>query len=196
MLLGCAPKDPLSTDVVFEYADNLEDAIGDFETSRTSVSENISQSTQKVQTLLSTQSPNIRQVTKEWERNWRDAKNEFLDLEKNFSMVGNTSKQYFDKLEEINQNIDDKKIQKTEKARDEKLKATWTKTFKVASQSIQKLSDIIKKGDDFNMILLSASLREKLIKNIDELKKIARISAVLLIKLEKLTIEGKKLIIK
>lgn len=194
ILVSCGDKDALTSRNVFEYGDNLEDAISDFETSRTSVSGTIEESTSSIAKTLSTATPNIRKVSKEWEDDWQDAKNEFLDLEKSFSIVGKTSKQYFDKLTQIQDAILNTKLQNSEKIKNKKIKASWTKAYSSASKSIKQLSTIIKDGDDFHKVLLGASLREKLVQNIDELKKISKRASALLKNLKQLTIEGEKLV--
>lgn len=194
--IGCQEKNPLSSRTVIEYGDNLEDAINEFEDSRTEVSKSISQSTTIVNETLSDDSPNIRQASQDWERDWNNANNEFNHLETTFSTVGTTSKAYFDKLTEIQMGIQNKQLQRSEEKKNKEIKDSWTKAYTEASQSIQNLKAIISDGNDFHKVLLGASLREKLVKNIDELNKISQKSDILLKKLKKLTIEGKKLIVK
>ena len=168
--------------------------MSDFESSRSTVSKTIEESTSSIGKTLSVKTPNIRQASKEWESNWNDAKNKFLDLQKTFSIVGKTSKQYFDKLAEIQKGIANKKLQKSEQDRNAKIKKNWTKAYILASANIKKLAKIIQDGDDFHRVLLGASLREKLVQNISELSKISQRASTLLKDLKKLTIEGQKLV--
>ncbi|MDQ7083558.1 MAG: hypothetical protein Q9M36_00875 [Sulfurovum sp.] len=198
MFMGCDGyknhKEALNTKNVSEYGDDLSDAVGEYEESRTDVSTAIIKSTTNVSKKQEEKSVQIREISQAWEDNWKDAKKEFKDLDERFSTLGKISQDYFKKLNQVRISIDDKEIRNSEKIKNIALKKEWTQAYKQASSDMLKLSKIIVKGDDVHKVLLAATMREKLVHNIDALKDISQQASVLLKSLHNLTIEGQKLI--
>ncbi|EJF07439.1 hypothetical protein ThvES_00004060 [Thiovulum sp. ES] len=187
------PND-LTTLNVVEYADNLEEAIQEFEESREGVSSAVSEATSLLTEELQKEEAEVREASKSWEVSWEKAKEEFSILEKDFSVVGSDSKSYFAKLEEIANSINNPELKETEIKKNNELKDSWTVAYKNASKTISSLRELISYGDDFQKVLLGASLRIKIQSSITELEKISQQAKTLLTQLEELSKEGKKLI--
>jgi len=182
-----------TTEKVIEYADELQDAINKFEESRNNSAENINAITQETISELDQKSPDLRGAARKWEGEWLEVSEQFDRLEENFSDVAESSNDYFTQLDELATSIQNQTLQQSEKQKNTALKVTWTVAFKQATQDIDKLRKLINEGNDFHMVLLGASLREKLSQNITDLKNISIRAQSLLSGLKNLTDEGRKL---
>ncbi|PID41620.1 MAG: hypothetical protein CSB48_13880 [Proteobacteria bacterium] len=189
-ITGCYDS---KTEKAFNYADDLQLAIERFEQSRTDTSREVNEITEEVIKKLAEETPDLRWVAKSWESEWRDVQGKYDKLVGDFSMVATSSRSYFNQLEQLANEIKNSTIKAPEQEKNARLKTSWTETFNQASKDIEKLSTLIKDGNDFHKVLIGASLREKLVQNIDDLKNISKRAQILLHDLEKLTIEGKKL---
>jgi len=189
-IMGCSES---KTEKTIEYADNLQIAIEKFEKSRTKASNVVNEVTTDTIEDLNDDKPDLRGVAKSWESEWKDVKRRFSNLEDDFSDVAKSSRSYFDQLEKLADDINNKSLKESEENKNAQLKTSWTETFTKASNDIEKLRILISEGNDFHNVLLGATLREKLAQNIEDLKNISQRAKSLLSNLERLTIEGKKL---
>ena len=57
-----------------------------------------------------------------------------------------------------------------------------------------KITEVLKSGNDFHMVLVASSIRQKLEQNVDELKIIATQAKTLLADLEAFTMAGRELV--
>lgn len=176
------------------YADNLKNAIDSFENSRKNVADNVAEATEETTKSLSNENPNISQVAIDWEKEWKDIIKQFNQLEKNFSLVGNSSNEYFLKLDELCNSIENENIKDSEIQKNKVLKEKYTEAYLDAASNIEKIRQILKEGGDYHKVLIASSMRQKINENIDELKQISSNAKRILSDLEKFTIEGKKLI--
>lgn len=189
-ILGCSET---KTEKVIEYADDLQEAIEEFEESRTKAANDVNEVTADTIDELNDDNPDLRGVAKSWETEWEDVQSRFSRLESDFSKVASSSRSYFNQLEQLANDIGNASLKASEEKKNVQLKTSWTETFTKASNDIEKLRTIIKEGNDFHNVLLGASLREKLAQNIEDLENISKRAQSLLNDLERLTIEGKKL---
>jgi len=182
------------TEKAIEYADSLQDAIEEFEDSRTEINKEINQSTATTMTDLEMiKNSSLKDVVKQWAIRWDTVKEKFDDLNDYFLEVIQSSDQYFDKLFEIANKIQNEELRNGEIESNTKLKNDWIKVLKETKINIDKLKVLIQEGDDFYRVLLGASIREKLTENIGELNNISLKAEKLLSELQNLTEEGKKL---
>jgi len=135
----------------------------------------------------------LKDVVKQWAIRWDTVKEKFDDLNDYFLEVIQSSDQYFDKLFEIANKIQNEELRNGEIESNTKLKNDWIKVLKETKINIDKLKVLIQEGDDFYRVLLGASIREKLTENIGELNNISLKAEKLLSELQNLTEEGKKL---
>jgi hypothetical protein len=53
------------------------------------------------------------------------------------------------------------------------LRKHWEKTYEEASTNVQKVTTVLEEGNDFHMVLVASSIRQKLEQNVVELRRIA-----------------------
>lgn len=176
------------------YGDNLKSAIENFEGARHEFAQNVTESVENTSANLSKENSELLEVAIDWEEKWNDIQNRFQKLEKEFSVVGQVSEQYFNQLHELSAGINDRKIKASEIQKNEALKNEWTVAFVKASNDIQKIRDVLIEGNDFHRVLVASSIRQKIETNIIELESISIRANNILNELEKFTIEGKKLV--
>lgn len=183
-----------NTEKVIEYADNLQTAISNFESTRGDLADDIGDGTKEIVESMGQEHPEVRTVAISWEKKWGAVKTRFADLESDLSNVGEQSQEYFTELENTADAIGDTSLKASEQDKNKRLKSKWTKAFEKATLDIQKLRQLIREGDDFQQVLIGAALRQKLEQNIENLKQLSHRAGEMLKNLENLTIEGRRLV--
>ena len=111
-----------------------------------------------------------------------------------FEKVGTTSEAYFAKLDELVNNINKESLRNTELAKNDVLRQKWDKSYQEAAVSIEKVTQVLEAGNDFHMVLVASSIRQKLEQNVGELNLIAAQAKELLGDLEAFTMAGRELV--
>lgn len=182
------------TEKSLNYGDNLKDAITKYENSRQKFSQEVNESVSSTNKKLEKEDPKLSEVAHDWEKRWDEVHKSFNRLEKHFSKVGESSQEYFDKLEELSSGINNDSIRREELSKNRQLKERWTKAYEEAAGKFDKIRKVLKEGNDYQRILVASSVRQKIEKNIHELDKISIKANKILKELKTFTIEGKKLI--
>jgi gas vesicle protein len=182
------------TEKSLAYGDDLNDAIEKFEEDRKDFTSDLNDITKQTsEDLLSKQQP-VEDVAINWENEWNELNQKLEELENDFLKVGKRSKEYFKNLDEIASGIRDKSIRIEENEKNRELKAQWTRVYQEASESINKIRDVIYDGNDFYKVLVATSIRQQVKEDIKELESITLRAVALLDDLEDFSTEGKKLI--
>ena len=182
------------TKKVLSYRDSLEDAIANFEKSREKTVTAVTAATEDALGSLQKKRPDLPGASETWETEWRAAHAAFRQLEEDFSGVAKTSREFFLRLEKLTAEIRDAGIKAAEEAKDRRLRAAWTGAFAEAAAHLDKLRGLLADGDDFSRVLLAAAVRESLEVNITELRRISERAQAMLVQLERLTLEGRRLV--
>ena len=74
------------------------------------------------------------------------------------------------------------------------LRQKWDKSYQEAKVSIEKVTQVLEAGNDFHMVLVASSIRQKLEQNVGELNLIAAQAKELLSDLEAFTMAGRELV--
>lgn len=74
------------------------------------------------------------------------------------------------------------------------MRKRWEKTYEEASTNVQKVTTVLEEGNDFHMVLVASSIRQKLEQNVVELRRIADQAKALLADLESFTQAGRELV--
>ena len=94
----------------------------------------------------------------------------------------------------MSNNINNEELRNSELQKNKELEGRWQKTFTTAGESINKITTVLEAGNDFHMVLVASSIRQKLEQNVDELNNMAEQAKVLLSDLEIFTQAGKDLV--
>ncbi|MEM9849982.1 MAG: hypothetical protein AAF847_18980, partial [Bacteroidota bacterium] len=138
--------------------------------------------------------PDLPKVSKDFEKEWTSIQNRYDKLKKDFDKVGESSAAYFGQLNELSGNIGNETLRKEELAKNKSLRQKWDKTYQEAAVNIDKVTTVLEEGNDFHMVLVASSIRQKLEQNVGELSRIAEQAKALLSDLEVFTEEGRKLV--
>jgi len=190
-----APPEPpkTKTEKAIEYADNLKQAVEQFEESRNKTSVGITETTKSTNDALAQEKPQLQGLAKDWEVRWDKVKAEVANMEASLKLVGQRSLAYFDQLKEISAAITDPELRKPEQEKNKELEQRWTKIYQAAIKDVQRLRAVLDKGDNFHRVLLGAALRQSLEKDIQAISDIANQANQVLKELGTLTEEGRKL---
>ena len=101
---------------------------------------------------------------------------------------------YFNKLDELSSNINNESLRNEELGKNKVLKEKWEKTYREAEVSVNKITEVLEAGNDFHMVLVASSIRQKLEQNVSELSNIADQAKALLKDLEAFTQAGRELV--
>ena len=83
-------------------------------------------------------------------------------------------------MDELSGNINNEKLRNEELGKNKELRARWDKNYVAAQQSVEKVTDVLAAGNDFHMVLVASSIRQKLEDNVAELGVIAEQAKALL----------------
>lgn len=145
----------------------------------TSFSENSDKLHQSVikMTNATTQAVNEKQPVKDialfWEENWDNIHEQFKPLEAQLKQIEVTTNQYFQKLDENNNKISDVNLKLADKEKTLQLKARWLVEYSKASNNINDVRLMLRKGNDYIQLLRNIALREEVEKSITDLNNIS-----------------------
>jgi chromosome segregation ATPase len=177
-----------------KQGDALKASIESFEKDRQKLSTNLVSALEEAGEELTTDKPDLPQVSKDFEKDWTGIQNRYDKLQADFTEVGTASKAYFAKLDELSGSIQDAALRKEELAKNAELQQRWQASYTQAEQSISRVTEVIQSGHDFHMVLVASSIRQKLEQNVDELNRIAVQAKALLSDLEAFTEAGRQLV--
>lgn len=183
-----------NTHTAMKHGERLKSSIESFEKNRVKLSTKLVSSLQEAGTSLSEPDPDLPKVSKDFEKQWTSIMNRYDKLKGNFEAIGQNSKNYFDKLDELSNNINNESLKKDELRKNAELRTKWQSTYDQADISIKKVTEVLESGNDFHMVLVASSIRQKLEQNVTELNNIADQAKTLLADLEVFTQAGRELV--
>ena len=182
------------TRTAMKHGEVLKSSIESFESNRKKFSTKVVKSLEEAETKLSSENPDLPKVSKDFEKEWNRIQSRYNKMKKDFDRVGKSSIDYFNKLDELSNNINNEKLRNEELGKNNVLKVKWEKTYKEAEVSVNKITEVLEAGNDFHMVLVASSIRQKLEQNVSELSTIANQAKALLKDLEAFTQAGRELV--
>ncbi len=183
-----------TTKSALKHGEILKSSINSFEKNRQKLSSNLVSTLEEAEESLSAENPDLPKVSKDFEKEWTGIQNRYNKLKKDFAKVGESSNNYFDELNGLSSAINKAELRNQELAKNKELKLKWDKSYKEAEVSINKVTQVLESGNDFHMVLVASSIRQKLEQNVDELKVISDQAKALLQDLELFTQAGRELV--
>lgn len=183
-----------NTKNALKHGERLKSSIDSFEKNRQKLSAKLVSSLEDAQNELTAESPNLPKVSKDFEKEWTSIQSRYGDLKSDFERVGTSSTDFFAKLDELSGSINKESLRNQELAKNQELRLKWDKSYKEASVSIDKVTQVLEAGNDFHMVLVASSIRQKLEQNVEELNVIAAQAKELLGDLEAFTQAGRELV--
>lgn len=183
-----------NTKTALKHGERLKSSIDSFEKNRQKLSAKLVSSLEDAQKDLTQENPDLPEVSKDFEKEWTDIQSRYGNLKKDFERVGTSSSDFFAKLDELSNNINKESLRDQELAKNKELKVKWDKSYQEASVSIDKVTQVLEAGNDFHMVLVASSIRQKLEQNVAELDVIAAQAKELLGDLEAFTQAGRELV--
>jgi hypothetical protein len=183
-----------TTKKALKHGEVLKSSIESFEKNRVKLSTQVVETLQEAEESLTQPNPDLPEVSKDFEKEWTGIQSRYGKLKNDFERVGKSSDAYFATLDQLSSSIHNEKLRKEELAKNSELRKKWDITFKEAGESIDKVTSVLESGNDFQMVLVASSIRQKLNQNVDELHNIAEQAKVLLADLEAFTEAGRQLV--
>lgn len=183
-----------TTKGALKHGEVLKASIESFEKNRKKLSTNLVASLEEAEEDLSAENPDLPKVSKDFEKEWTGIQNRYKKLQNDFAKVGKSSDDYFAELDQLSNNISKESLKNEELAKNRELKIKWDRNFKEAEVSINKITTVLESGNDFHMVLVASSIRQKLEQNVGELQVIAEQAKTLLQDLEAFTEAGRELV--
>lgn len=183
-----------TTKNAMKHGERLKTSIDDFEKNRQKLSVKLVSSLEDAEKDLTSEDPDLPEVSKDFEKEWTAIQKQYKGFKKDFERVGTTSTDYFAKLDELVNNIQKESLRNTELGKNDVLRQKWDKSYQEAKVSIDKVTQVLEAGNDFHMVLVASSIRQKLEQNVGELNLIAAQAKELLSDLEAFTMAGRELV--
>jgi len=183
-----------TTKDALKHGEVLKSSIESFEKNRSKLADRIIVSLEEAEEGLSTDNPDLPNVSKDFEKEWTVIQKRYDKLKSDFEEVGESSTAYFEKLNELSNNISREELRKEELGKNKALQERWLTTYREASSNVQKVTKVLEEGNDFHMVLVASSIRQKLEQNVEELRRIADQAKALLSDLETFTAAGRELV--
>ncbi len=183
-----------NTKNALKHGEKLKSSIDSFEKNRQKLSAKLVTSLEDAQKELTAESPDLPKVSKDFEKEWTSIQSRYSDLKSDFERVGTSSTDFFAKLDELSGSINKESLRNEELAKNKELRIKWDKSYQEASVSIDKVTQVLEAGNDFHMVLVASSIRQKLEQNVAELDVIAAQAKELLGDLEAFTVAGRELV--
>ena len=183
-----------NTKNALKHGEKLKSSIDSFEKNRQKLSAKLVSSLEDAQQELTAESPDLPKVSKDFEKEWTSIQSRYSDLKSDFERVGTSSTDFFAKLDELSGSINKESLRNEELAKNQELRIKWDKSYQEASVSIDKVTQVLEAGNDFHMVLVASSIRQKLEQNVAELDVIAAQAKELLGDLEAFTVAGRELV--
>ena len=191
LINACGTKE---TRTAMKHGEVLKSSIESFESNRQKFSSKVVESLEEAESKLSSEDPDLPKVSKDFEKDWNSIQSRYNKLKKDFDEVGKSSIDYFQKLDELSGNINSESLRNEELAKNKVLKEKWERTYQEAEVSVNKITTVLEAGNDFHMVLVASSIRQKLEQNVSELSNIADQAKSLLKDLEAFTQAGRELV--
>lgn len=172
----------------------LKSSIEDFEKNRKKLSAQLIAGLEEAQTELTAEDPDLPTISRDFEKEWTSIQRRYNKLKKDFNRVGTSSDNYFAKLDELSGNISKETLRNEELAKNGELQQRWQRNYNEAEVSINKVTEVLEAGNDFHMVLVASSIRQKLEQNVEELSVIANQAKTLLNDLQSFTEAGRELV--
>lgn len=183
-----------TTKNAMKHGEVLKSSIESFEKNRQKLSSSLVEGLEEAEKELTSENPDLPKVSKDFEKEWTSIQKRYKKLKDDFERVGSSSEAYFAKLDELSNNITKESLRNEELGKNQELRKKWDKSYKEASVSIEKVTTVLEAGNDFHMVLVASSIRQKLEQNVDELNVIAEQAKSLLGDLEAFTLAGRELV--
>lgn len=172
----------------------LKSSIEDFEKNRKKLSAQLIAGLEEAQQDLTAEDPDLPSISRDFEKEWTSIQRRYEKLKSDFDRVGTSSQNYFTKLDELSNNISKESLRNEELAKNRELQQRWQKNYNEAEVSIGKVTEVLEAGNDFHMVLVASSIRQKLEQNVEELSVIATQAKTLLSDLQSFTEAGRELV--
>jgi len=183
-----------TTKGALKHGETLKASIESFEKNRKKLSTKLVSTLEDAEASLSEENPDLPEVSKDFEKEWTTIQNRYAKLKRDFEKVGQSSDNYFNELNTLSNNISKEELKRDELRKNKELKMTWDKSYREAQVSINKVTSVLESGNDFHMVLVASSIRQKLEQNVNELKVISEQAKSLLQDLEMFTQAGRELV--
>ncbi len=183
-----------TTRSALKHGEILKTNLDSFDKNREKLSSKLVESLETAGNALQAENPDIPEVSKDFEKEWRSIMSRYNKLKGDFENIGNSSNAYFEELNGLSNNINNEDLKRDELAKNKELERKWQKTFVEADKAINKVTTVLKSGNDFHMVLVASSIRQKLEQNVTELNNIASQAKVLLADLEVFSQAGRDLV--
>ena len=191
VLTSCRTR---TTNSALRHGEILKTNLDSFDKNREKLSTKLVESLETAGEALQQENPDIPQVSKDFEKEWRSIMNRYNKLKGDFESIGQSSNDYFAELNGLSNNINNEDLRREELAKNKELERKWQSTFVEADKAIKKVTTVLESGNDFHMVLVASSIRQKLEQNVTELKNIASQAKVLLADLEEFSQAGRDLV--
>lgn len=177
-----------------KQGEKLKGSIEDFEKNRqkfsSSVIASISEATEEIQK----EDADLPDIARDWEKEWKSIMKRYGKMQDDFEDVGKNSENYFTQLDELTNQLNSEKLKASETEKNIALRKRWDEMYQEASASIEKVQEVLRDGNDFHIVLVTSSMRQKIESNVNELENIASRAQSLLAELEEFSREGKKMV--
>jgi len=183
-----------TTKGALKHGETLKASIESFEKNRKKLSTKLVSTLEEAEESLSAENPDLPEVSKDFEKEWTTIQNRYSKLKRDFEKVGESSDNYFNELNTLSSSITKEELKQDELRKNKELKMTWDKSYREAQVSINKVTSVLESGNDFHMVLVASSIRQKLEQNVNELKVISEQAKALLQDLEMFTQAGRELV--
>lgn len=191
-LAGCGGS---QTDKSVAYAQDLQKAVNEFEDTRSQTATDVKTKTEEVAGALSKaeNSEDVKNAGNTWESAWSDINDRITALETNYKTVSENADSYFGELDRLANGIKNPVLRESETLKNRTLKARWMTASSEAAEALGKMKNLHAEAGDFANVLTAAVMREKITRNIEELRVLSAQANSILNDLAKLTAEGRKL---
>ena len=136
----------------------------------------------------------LPKVALNWEKKWDAVSEQTKILEKKFDEVGTASTKYWEILERVTDEIQDKNMKDGEKKKNKEAKDKWDRAYNAAKKHLAIASALRDKGNDVGRLMLTAALRGQLAEYTNTLDSIAKEAEQLLASLETITEQGRLIV--
>jgi len=177
-----------------KHGEILKTNLDSFDKNRMKLSANLVESLEEAGESLLTDNPDIPQVSKDFEKEWRAIMKRYDKLKSDFESIGSSSTAYFEELNSLSGSINNETLRKEELSKNKELEVKWRSTYQEADKAINKVTTVLENGNDFHMVLVASSIRQKLEQNVADLKNMSEQAKLLLSDLAVFSDEGRKLI--
>lgn len=177
-----------------KQGEKLKGSIEDFEKNRQKFSGSVIASISEATAEIQKEDADLPEIAKDWEKEWKSIMKRYKKMQDDFEDVGKNSENYFEELDNLTNQLNSEKLKTSETAKNVALRTRWDGIYEEASASIEKVQEVLRDGNDFHIVLVTSSMRQKIESNVDELQAIASRAQSLLADLEEFSKEGKKMV--